>query len=167
MPSTSSGLELAKRYFDQLFVRRDFSRFEEFCAPDCIFHDPVHGDLTLDEMKKVQPFYDAAFAMRDVRCEEIIDAGETQVLRFSMKARFQGAFAGFQPTFREGNVNGIAICRFENGKLAEQWANWNLFGLLQQVGAFEAATQPGAEEVRDYPEADYGETEVITTQPFE
>jgi predicted ester cyclase len=47
-----------------------------------------------------------------------------------------GDFAGAPATGKRVTVHGISIMRFEGGKIAEAWDNWDQLGLLTQIGAF-------------------------------
>jgi hypothetical protein len=44
------------------------------------------------------------------------------------------------PTNRNALVAGTSIFRIEDGKIVEQWANWNLMSLMEQLGV---GTAPG------------------------
>lgn len=35
-------------------------------------------------------------------------------------------------------ISGITIDRFEGGKVAESWTNWNTLGMLRQLGVIPA-----------------------------
>jgi predicted ester cyclase len=45
------------------------------------------------------------------------------------------------PTGKSITMTGIEIFRIEDGKVAELWAEANLIGLMQQLGAFPAFNQ--------------------------
>jgi hypothetical protein len=38
------------------------------------------------------------------------------------------------PTNRTATVSGTSIYRIEGGKIVEQWADWNLMTLMEQLG---------------------------------
>ena len=42
---------------------------------------------------------------------------------------------GLQPTNKRANWMGIVIDCIEEGKIAEQWVSWDLFGMMQQLRA--------------------------------
>ena len=55
----------------------------------------------------------------------------------------QGELMGIAATGKQATVTGLELHRFENGRVAESWINWDTLGLLQQIGAIpapEAAT---------------------------
>jgi len=42
-----------------------------------------------------------------------------------------------QPTNRKCTVDGTSIYRLENSKIIEEYANWNLATMMQQLGVLE------------------------------
>ncbi len=53
---------------------------------------------------------------------------------------------GFAPTGEKGNpVEGIGISRFEDGKVAESWTQWDTVRFLKDLGAIpEEAAAPAS-----------------------
>lgn len=41
-------------------------------------------------------------------------------------------------TGRRASWTGIVIDRVANGKIAESWVNWDMFGMFQRLGAVKA-----------------------------
>jgi predicted ester cyclase len=48
---------------------------------------------------------------------------------------------GIAPTGNEVAITGITIHRIEDGKIVEEWENWDALGLMQQIGAVPAPEQ--------------------------
>jgi predicted ester cyclase len=61
--------------------------------------------------------------------------------RFTSMGTHRGAFMGVAPTNRELTWTGITIDRISEGKIVESWANWDMMGMLQQLGAISGADQ--------------------------
>jgi predicted ester cyclase len=51
---------------------------------------------------------------------------------------------GIAPTNKHATVTGVDIARFQNGKVVEAWASYDMFGLLQQLGVVPALAPAGA-----------------------
>src|SRR5258708_25661319 len=49
----------------------------------------------------------------------------------------QGTIPGMQPTNQKFNVDGTSIYRLANSKIAEEYANWNLATMMQQLRVIE------------------------------
>jgi predicted ester cyclase len=41
---------------------------------------------------------------------------------------------GIAPTGKQVTVSGITISSVKNGKVVEEWTNWDTLGMLQQLG---------------------------------
>jgi predicted ester cyclase len=61
--------------------------------------------------------------------------------RFVASGIHNGSFMNMPPTGRPIKMTGIEIFKIEDGKIAELWAEANLIGLMQQLGAFPAFSQ--------------------------
>ena len=48
---------------------------------------------------------------------------------------------GVAPTGKQVTVTGITISRIADGKIAEEWTNWDTLGMLTQLGAIPAPAQ--------------------------
>lgn len=54
--------------------------------------------------------------------------------RWTARGTHKGALMGIPPTGKQVTVTGITINRIANGKFAEDWSNYDLLGMLQQLG---------------------------------
>src|SRR2546423_941694 len=66
--------------------------------------------------------------------EQQVAEGDTVVTRFTARGTQQGALLGLAPTGRPMVVPGLLISRCRDGKIAVEWAQADLLGLLQQLG---------------------------------
>jgi predicted ester cyclase len=63
--------------------------------------------------------------------------------RFEFLARHTGEFMKIPPTGKDIRVTGNSLIRIENGKIAEGWDEFDLFGMLMQIEALPALDVPG------------------------
>ena len=63
-----------------------------------------------------------------------IAEGDMVATRFTSRGAHSGAFMGVEPTNRELAWTGITIDRIVDGKIVESWANWDMMGMMQQLG---------------------------------
>jgi predicted ester cyclase len=66
--------------------------------------------------------------------EDQVAEGNKVVTRFSGGGRHTGNLLGAPSTGKGLRWTGIIISRFENGKIAEEWAEFDGLALLQQLG---------------------------------
>jgi steroid delta-isomerase-like uncharacterized protein len=70
--------------------------------------------------------------------EDEIAEGDKIVYRLTATGTNNGEFLGMPATGKSATWSEIHICRMENGKLAEHWANVDNLGMLQQLGVIPA-----------------------------
>ncbi len=46
-----------------------------------------------------------------------------------------GDYIGVAPTSNQVTLTGITIEQIADGKIVEEWNNWDVLGMLQQIGA--------------------------------
>jgi predicted ester cyclase len=64
-----------------------------------------------------------------------IAQGDLVVNRISWRGVHSGDLAGVPATGRSIELRGINMFRVKGGRVVEQWAELDIFGLLQQIGA--------------------------------
>jgi predicted ester cyclase len=58
--------------------------------------------------------------------------------RWTITGTHRGDFQGVPPTGRPVTMAGVDISRFVDGRIAEHWAQFDVLGVLQQIGAIPA-----------------------------
>jgi steroid delta-isomerase-like uncharacterized protein len=119
----------------------DFSLVDEHYAEDYVLHDPampVHGHAGF---KQYVAMYRSVFPDLHFTLEDMVAEGDTVAWRITARGTHKGALMGIPPTGKQVSISAIIISRFVGGKWAEDWANIDMFGMLQQIGAIPA---PGA-----------------------
>jgi predicted ester cyclase len=46
-----------------------------------------------------------------------------------------GELMGIPPAHKQVTVTGLNYCRLRNGRIVEEWDNWDTLGMLRQIGA--------------------------------
>jgi predicted ester cyclase len=67
--------------------------------------------------------------------EFLVAEGEMVVIRETARARHAHEFQGIPATGKEVTVTSNEIDRIVDGKIVEQWAGFDMFSLMQQLGA--------------------------------
>ena len=124
--------------FTEMFNKPDIDIADEIFAPNFLAHLPLAPILDLPNFKSfVQGFYDAIPDFWQEVNDSIL-AGDRLVLRVTYHGTHRGDFMGISPTGREMTMPGIGIFRIENGLIVENWAEIDVFGVLQQVSEVES-----------------------------
>jgi steroid delta-isomerase-like uncharacterized protein len=107
----------------------------EFNAADAVWHQPDQDLQGLEEVKQwlARPF--EAFPDLNASVEDVIAEGDKVAIRYTSRGTHQGETGGLgPPTGRQIELGGIAVQRFEDGKIVEFWDRFDNLSLLQQLG---------------------------------
>jgi predicted ester cyclase len=76
-----------------------------------------------------------AFPDLRLTVEEFITEGDKVVARWTSQATHKGDLMGIAPTGKQVKQTGIAIYHIVGGKVVEEWAERDMLGFMQQLGA--------------------------------
>lgn len=135
--STEQNKAAARRFFEEVWNRGNVSALDELMAPDYVDHNPPAPGLPegREGIRQWVGMVRAAFPDVHFTIDDQIAEGERVVTRWTASGTHQGAFMGIPASGKRATVTGIGITRYEDGKSAENWLNWDQLALLQQLGA--------------------------------
>ena len=134
MSATNNKL-LADRVWEEVWHQGDLERIEELFASDFVRHDPgreIHGP---EENRQFIKGFRAAFPDVHFTVLDQIAEGDKVAVRYRLQGTHLGDFQGMPPTRKQVGYSGILIYRVANGRIAEQWTEFDLLGFLKQLGA--------------------------------
>ena len=134
--SAEENLALVRRWFAET-DRGNLAIIDELCAPDYVDHNPPIPGLPpgREGVRQSNRLARAAFPDAVHEIEEQVAEGDRVLTRVRTRATFLGEYLGYAPTGKVIEVRGVSVHRIAAGKLVEHWANADLFGLMQQMGA--------------------------------
>ena len=107
---------------------------EEFCTPDCAYHGMGEELSGHDGMKGLVTGFLTAFPDLTLTVEGQVEDGEIVVTRFVATGTNTGEFMGKPPTGKAMRMQAISMMRFVDGKIAEEWEEADLLGMMGQIG---------------------------------
>jgi steroid delta-isomerase-like uncharacterized protein len=127
---------IAKSFMEDCWNRGDLGKLETVVAKDCRYHDPVFPSLTsgLDSLKKHISACRTGFPDLRFTVDDMIAERNEVVIHWTARGTHKGHFLGMSPTNRSAAVSGTDIYKIEGGRIVEQWSDWNLLSLLEQLG---------------------------------
>jgi steroid delta-isomerase-like uncharacterized protein len=144
---SEENIATSKRGLEEAFNRGNLSVIDQDTTEDFVTHDPIAGDQDRESSKQTIAVYRQAFPDLHITIDEIFAADDRVVIRWSGQGTFENEFMGLKPTGETGDpVRGITIDRYEGGKIAESWTQWDTLTLMRNVGAIpaEAPAQTGS-----------------------
>lgn len=132
--STMENKQLADRVWEEVWHEGKLERINDLFAPDFLRHDPgreIHGP---EENRQFIASFRTAFPDLRFTVEDQIAEGDKVCVRYRFQGTNSGPFQGRPATQKQVVYSGILIYRIANGKIAEQWTEFDLMGLLRQLG---------------------------------
>jgi predicted ester cyclase len=130
----------SRRLLEECFSRGALSVADELVGVGAVDHDPATPERMRSMrgpqlMKQMVSMYRAAFPDLVLTVEDQIGEGDRVVTRWRSEGTHRGELEGLAPTNMHATVTGITIDRYEDGKVAETWTQWDNLGLARQLGA--------------------------------
>jgi steroid delta-isomerase-like uncharacterized protein len=131
--------KVVQRFVEECWNQGNLNKVSEYLTDQVRFHDPVFPNLGpgipniknhIEECRRAFP--DLKFTIDDTIAER-----NEVVLHWRAHGTHKGQFLGLQPAGQKFALDGTSIYRLENSKIAEEYANWNLATMMQQLGVIE------------------------------
>ncbi|THF69573.1 ester cyclase [Deinococcus sp. Arct2-2] len=128
------------RIGEQAIVRQDDAALDAYFSKDFVFHGPL-GDLNLPALKKFWAASRAAFSEYTITRGRIVVEGDFVASQTTFSGVFEREFTqspvgALPPTGKRFTQNIINIFRYDkDGRLAEEWVQYDVRDYLRQLGA--------------------------------
>jgi steroid delta-isomerase-like uncharacterized protein len=126
---------LVRRYVEEVLNKKNLALIDELFASSFIDHDSSMPEAKGPAgVKRLAAMAHASFPDLHFTIEDMIADGDKIVYRYSLRGTHKHDFMGIAATGKQVNVTGIHIYRVSEGKLQEEWENWDMLGLMRQLG---------------------------------
>jgi steroid delta-isomerase-like uncharacterized protein len=109
---------------------------DELIDPKYIGYDPAIPEPLRgpDGFKENVATYLAAYSDARITVDEQIAEGDKVATRWTGRGTHDGDLMGVSPTGKKVTVSGLTFSRIANGKVVEEYTNWDTFGMMQKLG---------------------------------
>jgi predicted SnoaL-like aldol condensation-catalyzing enzyme len=128
-----SNRQLAER-FAQTLTDHDLAGFAELLHPAYVNHNRYASPGKDGAVAIFAAFLDAFEGFR-VDADDVLEAGDSLVGRYTYRGRHTGEFLGIPPSAAEIEMHSIDIWRISDGQLVEHSDELNSLEFFQQIGA--------------------------------
>ena len=113
-----------------------FEQIDQYLTEDYVGHDPMVPEGTHNGAEMEAHFGQMREAMSDIdyRISDIVGEGDLVFHRGELSFNHTGEYMGLPPTNDRVVVEDHIAWRFEDGKLAESWAQYDAVGMMGQLG---------------------------------
>ncbi|GAC1346700.1 MAG: ester cyclase [Ktedonobacteraceae bacterium] len=132
--STEANKAVLQRFVEEVMNRKNLAVIDELYAADAVEHVPGGPPLDREGVKQFLGMLLTAFPDLHETIEDTIAEGDRVVTRSTYHGKHTGDFLGIPPTGKQVTITGIHLTRVANGKMVEDWADFDQLGMLQQIG---------------------------------
>ena len=134
---------IGMQYFQEILDGKQYSRIPDVFTYDVVTHRP---EGTLTYMDGIHAMFVKGLSRHtmETTIHEMIASGDYVSVRLSHKMTYSTEEAFLRSRLGEFDVRGktveweaMAVFRFENGKIAEEWISNDELGQLMQIGTLE------------------------------
>ena len=126
---------ISKKVFEEVWSKGNLAVIDELLAEDFVDHNSPPGlPQGREGFKIFAGMYLKAFPGVKMTVDDIIAEGDRVVARWTANGTHKGELMGIAPTGKDVKVTGINIDRIAGGKIAESWGEFDLAGMLMQLG---------------------------------
>lgn len=126
---------ISRRSIEDIWNAGNTDAVDDIYAADFVYHivgsPEIHGT---EGFKQFVTMYLTAFPDLQFTIDDQIAEGDKVVTRWTATGTHNGELMGISPTGKSSTVMGISISRVAGGKIEEGWVNWDILGMLQQLG---------------------------------
>ncbi len=135
--SITDNKKLVRTFFERAFVRNDLDAAAELISDDYCLHDPTRPEFRggIDAFKKAQEVYLRAIRDHSLIINDQIAEGDKVVTRWTASGCQEKDLPGIPDKGACFKIGGITISRVSNGKIVEEWQDWDAAGLAKQLGS--------------------------------
>jgi steroid delta-isomerase-like uncharacterized protein len=135
MSNIEQNKELVRGYVQAILIERDFSKFSHFTAPGFYIDRSAVPEAIAgaDALHNQMDMLYTAFPDLDLSIVNMVAEDDMVVVRFAAPGTHTGPFAGIPATGKRATWKGLVMYHVVDGKIKEAWANWDDWGLLEQL----------------------------------
>jgi steroid delta-isomerase-like uncharacterized protein len=137
--STERNKGVVRRWMEEGWNKGHVDLADELYTPNYVTHS-IGSQLppNREGLKQFVRMFRASLPDLQFTIYEMIAEGDKVAFRWIARGTHEGELMDIPPTGRQCETTGISIFRLEDGKIAEDWVNWDQLGFLQQLGVVPA-----------------------------
>ncbi len=127
---------LVRRAFEEILNRKNLDAIAQVYTVDAVFRAPNMPEARGHEGYRqlvaaiLTAFPDACYTIHDVIAE-----GDKVVTNWTVTGTHQGEWMGLKPAGKSLFSSGISICRISEGKIAEEFVQFDALGQVKQLSS--------------------------------
>ena len=138
---------VVRRYFHEVLDGGMVEVIEELFHPQCVMHRPGGTVMGIDSVRRVAERRKETFSRFATNIDDVIGSGDRLAVRLTHhgvgKGIWRSRLGNYDVAGKSVSWNAIAIFRFENKKIIEEWVTRDELAMALQFGLFTPADDSG------------------------
>jgi len=126
---------MAIQYFDAILGDLDHGAAAAIVSADALIHTPEGQFRGYEGAGQFAATLRNAFSSVQFVTQEPLLTGDLATVQWTMTGIHTGAWLGLEPTGAQVSVSGIAVFRFDDLAIVEQWIAYDRMSLVDQIQA--------------------------------
>lgn len=126
--------ELIRRCWLEAFNQGNMRGLDEIVDLNYTYHGPGMEINGRDGIKQFVATLRSGIPDVQMSMEQQLAEGDEVATRWRIQGTHKGTLFGVAPTGKHVTCTGLVISRIANGKIMEEWEEFNQLGMLQQMG---------------------------------
>lgn len=124
---------VAKRVFEEIFNQGQFDVANEIYSPSFVNHAHHHHDIGLKRDQDSARAWKSAFSDSKMTVNLAVAEGDLVAVLWTGTGTNTGEWNGIPATGQKGELRGITIWRIQNGRITEEWSEFDRADILKQL----------------------------------
>jgi steroid delta-isomerase-like uncharacterized protein len=137
MSEAENNKAVVQRWFEEVWNQGRAESIDALFAEDGVSHGLGEAGVEVRGPAAFKPFLErlrGAFPDIHFTVEDTLAEGDRVAARWRAEMTHRGDHLGLPASGRQAEVTGMSIVRIADGKIVEGWNNWDMMGLMQQIG---------------------------------
>jgi predicted ester cyclase len=138
----SAEKETVRKYFHEVLDQGKVQLIEQLFHPDCVMHRPGGSVAGIDAVRRVAARRKETFSQFETQIHDLFGSGDRLVARLSHRGvgggLWRSRLGNHDVSGKTVTWNAIAIFRFENRQIIEEWVTRDELAMIFQFGLMEA-----------------------------
>ena len=134
--------EVVRSYFHKVLDQGNVELIEDLFHPQCVMHRPGGTVVGLDAVRDVVAHCKETFSQFGTEIHDIFGSRDRVVARLTHRGVGGGTWCSrlgsYDISGRTVTWNAIAIFRFEDDRIIEEWVTRDELGVILQLGLFQS-----------------------------
>jgi steroid delta-isomerase-like uncharacterized protein len=127
---------ITRQFFEEAYNTGNLALLDQLLAPSYVDQKAPPGTPSGPQgIAGIITMFRQAFPDLHFTIEDQIAEGDKVATRYTFRGTQQGALMGIPACGKPVSISGISIYRISDGKMDQAWVEYDMLGLLQQIGA--------------------------------